>query len=143
MKNEIQNHLYDPHWQEVLLLLLGELTPRNAAKFINTVLEQPSDENKPYHPLLFAGMCLGENPKNLHLAQGNALTAKVLQGLVELQIETEDPQLKSEVKKIFCNLKGTDFQLKALDMIEKHSDKIDADSLNQYREILADKINEV
>ncbi len=69
VEEHIQQYLYDPDWREVLLLLITELRPKQAAKAIGVILKQTTDdEDLRYHNLLFAGLCLTEDPEYLHTA---------------------------------------------------------------------------
>ena len=143
VKNHLEKYLDNSDWQEVLLLLLGEQTGIQAAKFLNVILHRASEDNNlRYHHILFAGMCLSENPKNLHLAGDRDPSGNILQELVNLEL-SEDPlvdtKIKSQIRKIICDLKETDFQSKALEIIEQHSDEINPEHLQQYRETLAAK----
>ncbi len=141
VEEHIEKYVYNSHWQEVLLLLLGEQTEKQAAKFLNAILDRPSDDNNwRYHHILFAGMCLSEDPKNLHLARDKDPSSQILQELVSLEVSTDplvDTNTKSEVRKIICSLKETAFQSKALEIIEQHSQQIDPERLQQYRKTLA------
>ncbi|MDJ0714557.1 MAG: NACHT domain-containing protein [Prochloraceae cyanobacterium] len=147
VEDKIETYLYNSHWQEVLLLLLGEQkTPNQAAKFLNAILKQSSDDNNwRYHQILFAGMCLSENPKNL-LSATDDPSSNILQELVSLEVSTDplvDTNTKSKVREIICSLKETAFQPEALKIIEQHSQKINPDRLQQYRETLAATENEL
>ena len=141
VEEQLKKYLYNPHWQEVLLLLFLEQTSQQAAKFLQAILKQSSDDNNwRYHQLLFAGRCLSEDPKNLHLAKDKELSTHILQELVSLEVSKDpsvDTNTKCKVREIICRLKETAFQSKALEIIEQHSQQIDAERLHEYREALA------
>ncbi len=141
----IHDHLHDPHWQEVLLLLIAQQKPNNAAKAISAVLDRNSPYEKWLHrDLLFAGRCLAENPKGLKTAKGNR-TDEVLEGLVGLEVASESltgSRIKGELKKVISSLHETDFATKALEML-KQIEKIDDFRLKDYRVELGGEDNSV
>jgi predicted NACHT family NTPase len=139
--NHIRDHLHDPHWEEVLLLLIAQQKPNNAAKAISAVLDHNSPYEKWLHrDLFFAGRCLAENPKGLKTAKGSR-TDEILTKLVELEAFNEDctgSQVKEEVKRVLCSLYETDFAAPALAML-KQVENIDDFRLKNYRIELGDE----
>ena len=51
--NAIREHLHDPHWREVLLLLVAQQKPKNVAKAIRAVLNNGSEYEEWLHRDLF------------------------------------------------------------------------------------------
>ena len=111
--SHFRDHLHDPHWREVLLLLVSKLEGRKAEKAINTVLYA----NSPYEKwlkrdLLFAGWCLTEDPEGLKtVAEG--LVGEMLDGLVAIEIgddERNGSKAREESAEIIKRLGGTAFE---------------------------------
>ena len=82
----IQAHLHDPHWREVLLLLVSKLKKKRAARAIEVILNARSEYKKWLkRDLLFAGWCLTEDPEGLKtVAEG--LVGEILDGLIAIEI---------------------------------------------------------
>jgi predicted NACHT family NTPase len=102
----IKTHLHQPHWREVLLLLLGMLKGQRAAKAIRAVLNANSEYEQWLHrDLLFAAWCLTEDPQGLK--QGNQeLVHEILQNIFDIEIAGKEKIGKStilEISEIFRN----------------------------------------
>ena len=138
----IREHLHDSHWREVLLLLIAQQKPKNAAKAIRAVLTNNSNYEQWLHrDLLFAGNCLGEDPKNLQSAD-SGLFEEILERLVELEVSSNErvgEKIREQVFKIICSLYETDFQAQALEMLKERTDLIDETRLLKYRSELGEK----
>ncbi len=143
--NAIREHLHDPHWREVLLLLVAQQKPKNAAKAIRAVLNNGSEYEEWLHrDLFFAGNCLAENPKGLRSADGE-LVQEILEKLVELEVSSEEKvgeKVREQVYQIFCSLYETDFEVQALEMVKEQTNLIDEERLLLYQAELGEK-NEV
>ncbi len=140
--NHIADHLHDPHWREVLLLLIAQQKPKKAARAIRVILDKHSDYEQWLHrDLFFAGSCLAENPKDLKVAD-NSLPTEVLEPLVELEVSSS-PQvtykIRDHVFQTLCSLNGTDFEALALQMLKDKADRIDEVRLQQYRAALGEE----
>nr|MBW4614859.1 HEAT repeat domain-containing protein [Desmonostoc vinosum HA7617-LM4] len=138
----IKDHLHDPHWREVLLLLIAQQKPKPTAKAIRTILYQPSEYEQWLHRnLFFAGNCLAENPKDLKLADSN-LAEEVLQALVKLEI-SDLPQvsyrIKLQVFQTLCSLNETAFETPALQLLKDREKQIDKVRFQEYRAALGEK----
>ncbi|NET68111.1 MAG: NACHT domain-containing protein [Moorea sp. SIO1G6] len=140
--NHIREHLHDSHWREVLLLLIAQQKPKNAARAIRAVLNNNSNyKDWLQRDLLFAGKCLAENPKNLRSADGE-LVQEILEGLLELEVSSEErvgDKIREQVYQIICSLYDTDFQAQALEMLKERTDLIDETRLLKYRHELGEK----
>ncbi|MGK7923234.1 MAG: HEAT repeat domain-containing protein [Trichodesmium sp.] len=140
--NAIREHLHDAHWREVLLLLIAQQKPKNAAKAIRAVLNNSSEYEEWLHQdLFFAGNCLAEDPKGLRGADGD-LVQEILERLVELEVSSEDKvgeKVREEVYRIFCSLYETDFEGEVLEMLKEQADLIDESRLLKYRAELGEK----
>lgn len=132
--HHIREHLYNPHWREVLLLLIAIQKPKPIAKAIWAIVEQDKDnEEWYYHNLLFAGSCLAEDPNNLKTAD-NDPSLHILSELVKLEIKPGlDETIRSQVFSTFCNLSQTEFAQLALEVLEVNQDNIDEERMQQYR----------
>ncbi|NET85438.1 MAG: NACHT domain-containing protein [Moorea sp. SIO1F2] len=140
--NQIREHLHDSHWREVLLLLIAQQKPKNAAKAIRAVLTNKSNYEQWLHrDLLFAGNCLAEDPKNLR-STDSGLVEEILERLVELEVSSYDrvgEKICEQVFEIICSLYETDFEIQALEMLKEHSHQIDEERLLKYRHELGEK----
>jgi HEAT repeat protein len=138
----IKQHLHDPHWREVLLLLVAQQKPKQAAKTIRAILNQHSEYEKWLHrDLLFAGSCLAENPRDLKVAD-DELPQQILQALIELEA-SDSPQviskIRSRVFQILCSLNETAFETQALQLLKDKAEHIDKIQLQEYRAALGEK----
>ncbi|NEQ60731.1 MAG: NACHT domain-containing protein [Moorea sp. SIO4A1] len=140
--NHIREHLHDSHWREVLLLLIAQQKPKNAAKAIRAVLTNKSNYEQWLHrDLLFAGNCLAEDPKNLR-STDSGLVEEILERLVEFEVSSEKrvgERVYQQVYQIICSLYETDFEIQALEMLKDQSDLIDEERLLKYRHELGEK----
>ncbi|HEY9800057.1 MAG TPA: HEAT repeat domain-containing protein [Leptolyngbyaceae cyanobacterium] len=140
--NYIRDHLHNPHWREVLLLLITQQKEGKAAKAIRAVLKKDSEYEKWLHrDLLFAGDCLAEDIKNLKLAD-KSLAREILQDLVNLEVSDAlqvSSRIKSQVLQTLCSLKETAFQTQALELLKEREEKIDKVRFQQYRAALGEK----
>lgn len=132
----IENHLHDPHWREVLLLMIAQQAPKKAALAIRKIL----DANSPYEQwlhrdLLFAGRCLAENVKGLK-AIDPKLSSEILEPLLELEVSNDEQigeRIRFQVLKVLCSLSETEFEAETLQLIKNKVDKIKEDRLREYR----------
>ncbi|MCA1993768.1 MAG: HEAT repeat domain-containing protein, partial [Coleofasciculus sp. S288] len=140
--NHIRDHLHDPHWREVLLLLIAQQKPKKAAKAIQAILDCGSEYEQWLHrDLLFAGSCLAENPKDLKVAD-NRLPQEILEKLVELEASGSRRVggiVRWQVFQILCSLNETDFEAPALELLKNAADRIDKVRLQNYRAALGEK----
>jgi HEAT repeat protein len=132
----IKTHLHQPHWREVLLLLVGMLKGQRAAKAIRAVLNANSEYEQWLHrDLLFAAWCLTEDPQGLK--QGNQeLVHEILQNIFDIEIAGKEKIGKStilEISEIFRNLVETNFQNDALELLDNYSSLIDSSTAIELR----------
>ncbi|MDY6804456.1 MAG: HEAT repeat domain-containing protein [Cyanobacteriota bacterium] len=137
---QIREHLHDAHWQEVLLLLVGQQKRKKAARAIREILNYGSEYEEWLHrDLLFAGSCLAENPPNLQPADGG-LSREILQGLVELEVnDGAGNRVRDRALKILCGMKDTDFQGQALKLLKERSGDLDEQRWLKYRVALGEE----
>jgi HEAT repeats/NACHT domain len=139
----IRTYLHKVHWREVILLLVGQLQGKKAAKAIKVILQRNSPCEEWFHrDLLFAGRCLTEDPEELGTAAPNTISDTLLQQLVNLEIEDEE-QIGSSIKKetfeILCWLKGTAFEVEALTRLKASKEQIDQWRFLGYQSKLGEK----
>ena len=119
--NHIRKHLHDPHWREVLLLLIAQQKPKKAAKAMRAILTANSEHEEWLHrDLFFAGSCLAENIKELKVAD-SSLTGEILEKLVELEVRDEKlvgERVRSQVFQILCSMNETEFEAQTLQLLK-------------------------
>jgi hypothetical protein len=124
----IQTYLHNPHWREVILLLVSQLHGKKAAKAIKIILRRNSPYEQFFHQdLLFAGRCLTEDPEKLATVDPATVT-EILQQLINLETEDEEQigeSIKRETFEILSWLKETAFKAEALSHLKTSKEKID------------------
>ena len=139
---QISDRLHDPHWREVLLLLIAQQTKKKAAKAIRAVLNNGSEYEQWLHrDLLFAGDCLAENPKYLQAADRD-LPQEILQKLVELEVKDNNlvgERIRKEIFRILCSFAETEFESQALEILKEKEETINRWRLYDYRAALEEK----
>jgi predicted NACHT family NTPase/HEAT repeat protein len=117
----IREHLHDPHWREVLLLLIAQQKPKKAAKAMRAILVANSEHEQWLHrDLFFAGSCLAENIKELKVAD-SSLTVEILEKLVELEVRDwalVGDRVRSQVLQILCSMNETEFEAQTLQLLK-------------------------
>ncbi len=136
----IRKHLHDPHWREVLLLLIAQQKPKKAAKAMRAILAANSEHEEWLHrDLFFAGSCLAENIKELKVAD-SSLTGEILEKLVELEIRDEalvGERVRSQVVQILCSMNETEFEAQTLQLLKARG--INENRLWEYQAALGEK----
>jgi predicted NACHT family NTPase len=123
----VQIYLHNSHWREVILLLVGQLQGKKAAKAIEVILQR----NSPYEKwlnrdLLFAGHCLTEDPEKLTTAASETVSG-ILKRLINLEIEDNGricEPIKKETFEILVWLKETSFNSEALNHLKASKSQI-------------------
>jgi len=133
----ITDYLHDPHWEEVLLLLISQQKRNNPVKVLKAILSHDT----PYEPwlhrnLLFAGNVLGEDV----LVADADLAHQILQRLMALEVRpsplvTQD--LRNRVLRIISNLYETAFESMALAQLERHQERLGRWRFLEYQGELA------
>ncbi|MEG4045990.1 HEAT repeat domain-containing protein [Microcoleus sp. Pol17_C1] len=138
--NHIREHLPDPHWREVLLLLIAQQKPKKAAKAMRAILAANSEHEQWLHrDLFFAGSCLAENIKELKVAD-SSLTVEILENLVELEVRDEalvGERVRSQVLQILCSMSETEFEAQTLQLLKARG--VDENRLWRYQAALGEK----
>ena len=137
---QIREHLHDPHWREVLLLLIAQQKPKKAAKAMRAILAANSEHEEWLHrDLFFAGSCLAENIKDLKVAD-YSLTVETLEKLVELEVRDGalvGDRVRSQVFQILCSMNETEFEAQTLQLLKAKG--VDANRLWRYQAALGEK----
>jgi len=138
--NHIREHLHDPHWREVLLLLIAQQKPTEAAKAMRAILAANSEYEEWLHrDLFFAGSCLAENIKDLKVTD-SSLTVEILEKLVELEVRDEKQvgrRVRSQVFQILCSMSETEFEEQTLQLLKARG--FDGYGLWKYQAALGEK----
>jgi len=138
--NHIREHLHDPHWREVLLLLIAQQKPKKAAKAMRAILTANSEHEQWLHrDLFFAGSCLAENIKDLKEAD-SSLTVEILEKLVELEVRDEEEvsrRVRPQVFQILCSMNETEFEAQTLQLLKARG--VDENRLWRYQAALGEK----
>jgi predicted NACHT family NTPase len=138
--NHIREHLHDPHWREVLLLLIAQQQPTEAAKAMWAILAANSEHEEWLHrDLFFAGSCLAENIQGLKGAD-SSLTVEILEKLVELEVRDEalvGNRVRSQVLQILCSMSETEFEAQTLQLLKTRG--VDEKRLWKYQAALGEK----
>ena len=126
--NDIRTHLHNPHWREVILLLISQLQGKKAAKAIEVILLQNSPYEKWLHrDLLFAGRCLTEDPEKLSTAEPN-IASEILKRLFELEKRDKTrvgESIKHATLEVLSCMKETDFEVEALSNLKAAKEQLD------------------
>ncbi len=136
--NYINRHLHDPHWREVLLLLIAQQKKSPLNQCLRAILNFPDPYGKWLHRnLFFAGDCLAENIP----VTDETLSDKILDDLVALEIQDEQPWvIRQQTFRTLCSLYETQFDRPALDRLRKAPiDKVGEVRLQEYRAALGDE----
>ena len=122
----IQTYLHNPHWREVILLLVSQLQGRKAAKAIEVILRKNSPYEQWLHrDLLFAGRCLTEDPEKLSTAAPE-IVSEILKGLVEIETQYHIGEyIKHETLEILSWLKETAVEFTALSYLKTSKNQFD------------------
>lgn len=133
---------HDQHWQEVILLLISQLKPKNASIAIRKILRKENIFSPFLHRnLIFSGRCLAENP--LYLRQFNdECSQEVIDDLVKLEIS--DPtkigyQVREQVAQTLCSMHDTEFESQAITSLRTYEQNIGRVRLQQYRAVLGER----
>jgi HEAT repeat protein len=129
----IREHLHEPHWEEVLLLLIAQQPKKRVAKILEQILAHPAPYEQWLHRnLFFAAACLAENVE----LTDTPLLERILAPLVEL-VATESPlitsRLQQQATKCLRNLGETTFQDLTLQRLEAQPGKIEPIQLQRLR----------
>jgi len=132
-KQHIKRHLHDPHWREVLLLLVAQQTPSLAKASLETILKAGSEYEQWLHRnVLFAGSCLAEIAK----VSDSPATDEILTKLVNLEISPQlrtSSKLRYEVFRVITSLRDTPFASAAMQHLIEHQQTIKQKRFDRYQ----------
>ncbi|MFQ4138765.1 sister chromatid cohesion protein PDS5 [Nodosilinea sp. PGN35] len=114
----IRDHLHNPHWEEVLLLMIAQQREIRVAKILQQILDHPAPYEQWLHRnLFFAAACLSENVELTDIP----LIDRILDPLMELAVESPliASRLRQEAHKCLRNLSETSFQDLTLQRLEE------------------------
>ncbi|MBE9059812.1 HEAT repeat domain-containing protein [cf. Phormidesmis sp. LEGE 11477] len=132
-KQHIKKYLHDPHWREVLLLLVAQQTPNQAKASLKTILKASSEHEQWLHrDVLFAGSCLAENTEINDPATINEILTKLVNLEILLQLQPSS-KLRGEVFHAISGLKDTPFAPSVMACLTKHQQKIKQERFDRYR----------
>ncbi|OKH57182.1 sister chromatid cohesion protein PDS5 [Scytonema sp. HK-05] len=135
----IEKYLHNPHWREVLLLLIAQQHRKKTAKFLNHILEQDTlYEQWVHRNLFFAASCLAEDLE----VQDESVAQQILQQLVNLEISDDGrvgAKIREQVFKSFSSLNESRFEAQALQLLKDSAQHIDEKRLQKYRVALGEK----
>ncbi|GHO65586.1 hypothetical protein KSC_044780 [Ktedonobacter sp. SOSP1-52] len=128
----LQKHLHDPHWHEVILLLLGKLNTRPATKVLESVKQERIMSPRSIHndilqqALFFVGSCLVEE-----IVVQQELAQKVVADLVDLTIQSLFVSQRRQAIELLDSLLNTqqysETALAGLCELTKQKQKLDTD----------------
>ena len=140
--DHVITHLHDPHWREVLLLLIAQQKPKKAAKAIRVILNKGSDYEQWLHrDLFFAGSCLAEDIKGLGVAD-SGLVEEILSQLLALEMSDDNRvgwQIREQGFKTARRFCETAFEEQFLGLLKGEGEKIDKVRLQKYRAELGER----
>ena len=124
----IELHLHEPHWNEVIFILMAKLKQKDAIQAMQAILEHKSEYERWLHrDLLFAGRCLTENLKQWEQGVENIdLVKNILHQIVQLKATNDFPiprEASKNISNILLNLSGTIFENKLLRILNQYTSK--------------------
>ncbi|NJN22622.1 MAG: hypothetical protein HC812_17410 [Leptolyngbya sp. RL_3_1] len=141
----IDKHLHDPHWEEVLLLLIAQQKLSNPAKILRAVLARDTPYEQWLHRnLFFAGKVLGESVP----ITDEKLVDSILSQLLDLEDASYlsplvTQKLCDRVFLIVSNLYETAFEKAALVQLEGRKSHLDHWRFFQYKSELSQQQTEI
>ncbi|OUC12238.1 MAG: hypothetical protein B0A82_23590, partial [Alkalinema sp. CACIAM 70d] len=138
----VDSHLHQPHWQEVILLLVSQQAEEGAAQLVQRILDKNSDYERWLHrDLLCAAQCLTEDPPRLKRTNPQ-LISKILDELINLVVSDYKQigrRVREQAKSCLCRLRNTAFATEALEKIKAQGDQLDQFERLHYQAYLGEK----
>jgi HEAT repeat protein len=138
----IQQHLHDPHWQEVLLLLVAKQKGKQAARAIRTILNHGSAHEQWLHrDLFFAARCLAEDPKDIGRRE-QSLVNEVIDRLAKLEIYSLtylSKKIREQVRTSLCGFSESSFENLVLARLTEDQNQINRWHFLEYQAALGAK----
>jgi|GEM_PF-3597183 HEAT repeat protein/energy-coupling factor transporter ATP-binding protein EcfA2 len=114
--NTYQNN---PHWQELLLLLIGQQTPEQLTEIIKAIVQRPNPYEVFFHEnLIWASRCIAENMK----PSDQELLEQILEEFIKIAVKSSHQlgnYVSEQVTPILENLKRTQYAEKVQELWQK------------------------
>ncbi len=114
--NTYQNN---PHWQEFLLLLIGQQTPEQVTDIIKAILKRPNPYEEFFHEnLIWASRCIAEN---MNLSD-REMVDQILEHFIKIAVKSSHElgnYVSEQITPILENLKRTQYAEKVQDLWQK------------------------
>ena len=114
--NTYQNN---PHWQELLLLLIGQQTPEQVTDIIKAIIQRPNPYEVFFHEnLIWASRCIAENMK----LSDRELLEQILEEFIKIAVKSSHQlgnYVSQQVTEILENLKRTQYAEKVQELWQK------------------------
>ncbi len=128
----VEKYLHDPHWEEVLLLLIAQQKGGNPSKVLQAILARETPYEQWLHRnLFFAAKCLAEN---VTVTQPG-LASEIIGRLVAFEV-SEEPQINKKLKQqtfqSLISLSETQFDTETIQQLQT-SGKIEQLRLLEYQ----------
>ena len=141
--NPIREHLHEPHWEEVLLLLIAQQPKKRVAKIIQHILDHPTPYEQWLHRnVFFAGACLAENVELTDPQLTNYILDTLI-GFAVSNLPLISTQLRQQAERCLKNLGETNFQDVTLQRSKTLQDQIDAVSFQEFRFSLGQEVSAI
>lgn len=128
----IEKYLHNPHWREVLLLLISQQHRKKTSKFLKYILEIDTPYEQWLHRnLFFAANCLAED---IDVVDEDLLT-DILQQLIQIEIFYDGLvglNVQRQAENSICNLQKTKFASRILKKLRESSNLIKKVRLQNY-----------
>ncbi|NER99630.1 MAG: NACHT domain-containing protein [Symploca sp. SIO1B1] len=135
----IDQYLHNPHWREVLLLLIAQQKPKKATRVLKKILGRKTDYEAWLHRnLFFAGSCLAED---IEVADEDLVT-EILEQLVVLEISEDElvgGNIRNQAMKTLFSLSESRFEKQALELVKFAGDEVEERRLWKYQAELGEK----
>lgn len=126
--NTYQNN---PHWQEFLLLLIGQQTPEQLTDIIKAIVQRPNPYEDFFHEnLIWASRCIAENMN----PSDQEMVDQILEDFIKLAVKSSHQlgnYVSEQVTPILENLKRTQYAEKVQELWQKFHDTGEKLSLPQ------------
>ncbi len=133
VKQHIKQYLHDPHWREVLLLLVAQQTPIPAKSSLKTILNAESEYEQWLHrDVLFAGSCLAENAE----VSDQGIVDEILTELVSLETSAQlglSRKLQGEIFRVIASFQGTPFASSMMKRLAAYQPHIEQQRMIEYQ----------
>ena len=139
--DEIQPHLHESRWREVILLLSARLPKEKARELVKLIFENGSSyERWLYRDLILAGYCLTENPGSFCVTETFQLPQRIFRDLLRLESENnaanDSKVVRDYSRDVLLKLGGTSLAPSVLACLHHFSGGIHQNKEFLYRTVL-------